>query len=283
MSHKMLMDKLLLIEKQCGVKSNNIETKEKGGDEFLKLKHMLAEGIRAALQAVRERNAYYQKYGGSKETIEKSARIRDQVRQLDSQFAELKRVQLNQARKPKKYGGEEEISKRAKQVMLFAQHLSDLKDMERNGTNLKLALPTLTDGRKLLFNGASGDAGFSRGGGAAGEHKERELTDEESSAMQRWKETDQEMDAMIDDIDKGVQLLGNIAIQIKDTTEKQSMMIDELNHQADKTGAHMENVNKKMKKLLASVRSGDKFCVDVICLCILLGLAGFMYNQISSG
>eukprot|EP00742_Colponemidia_sp_Colp-10_P010076 GILJ01011038.1.p1 GENE.GILJ01011038.1~~GILJ01011038.1.p1 ORF type:complete len:285 (-),score=50.98 GILJ01011038.1:141-995(-) len=280
-SHLSLMKKLKDIERESGVKASVNDNAHAVGDSFLRLKHMLAEGIHQTLAAIRERNSYYQKYGGCKESIEKSSHIREQIRSLDAQFAELKRTQIDQARKPKKYGGEEEIARRAKQVVLFARHLSDLKDAERTGTSLKMELPSLIEGRRLLLQGAAGelrvDATTSQ---TQGQRPERQLNQEEITAMQRWKEKDAEMDSVLDDIDNGVSALREIAGQVHHTVQVQNAMIDEVNQQADTTTEHMNNVNIKMKKLIRSVRSPDRFCVDIICLVILLGLAGLIYNQV---
>jgi hypothetical protein len=42
---------------------------------------------------------------------------------------------------------------------------------------------------------------------------------------------------------------------------------------------HLDRVNKKMKNTLDQVgRRSDKLCIDVVCIVILLGMIGVMYN-----
>lgn len=57
-------------------------------------------------------------------------------------------------------------------------------------------------------------------------------------------------------------------------------MIDDINTEVDQAELHLQNLNRKMKKTLAKVRTGDKLIMDMILLCILLGLCGYIYSQL---
>jgi t-SNARE complex subunit (syntaxin) len=85
---------------------------------------------------------------------------------------------------------------------------------------------------------------------------------------------------MIEQIGEGVQELGQLARGLNEELEQQSLMIDGLEERIDTTQAHAESVNMKMKKTLQKVgRSGDKCMMDMICLIILLGIGGVLYNM----
>ena len=74
-------------------------------------------------------------------------------------------------------------------------------------------------------------------------------------------------------------ILKEIATTINEEANKQLTMLDDLENQVDSVADHLGNVNKNMKTTLEKVgRRGDKFCVDIICLVILLGLGAVIYN-----
>jgi hypothetical protein len=46
---------------------------------------------------------------------------------------------------------------------------------------------------------------------------------------------------------------------------------------------HLDRVNKKMKTTLQQVgRRSDKLCIDIICVVILLGMVGLLYNMVKN-
>lgn len=46
---------------------------------------------------------------------------------------------------------------------------------------------------------------------------------------------------------------------------------------------HLDRVNRKMKTTLDQVgRRSDKMCIDIICIIILLGMVGVLYNLIKN-
>eukprot|EP00744_Colponema_vietnamica_P003748 GILI01005695.1.p1 GENE.GILI01005695.1~~GILI01005695.1.p1 ORF type:complete len:288 (+),score=114.75 GILI01005695.1:186-1049(+) len=283
-THKMMMDKLRKIEEACGGKSALEQNAAAGGDDFIRLKTNIAELLHTTLQDVRDKNALQAKFGSCKETIEKGAKIRDNIKTVEENFDELKRVYQQQVKKAKKLSADE-LERRGKLVHLLGQHISDLKDMERNGgVGVRLNLPTITESNQLLPAAGAGGRGFkSRGAGAGagtGPAPERALTAEESSAIERFKRKDQELDRMIDDIDGLLNSAKDIALNIGEAAEKQKIMIDTLNEQAEKTGKHLNNINKKMKQTLQAVRGGDKLCMDFVLLAVLLGLIGYIYKQL---
>lgn len=60
-------------------------------------------------------------------------------------------------------------------------------------------------------------------------------------------------------------------------------MIDELEHHVDKTNANLQSLNKRLKDQLNKIRTCDRFVIDFICIVLILGLAGFIYNIVSKG
>ena len=73
--------------------------------------------------------------------------------------------------------------------------------------------------------------------------------------------------------------MGEVAEGIALEVQRQNAMVEDVHEAIEGAHDHVESVNDKMKKTLKAVgRPADKLCMDIICLCILLGLAGVIYN-----
>lgn len=55
-------------------------------------------------------------------------------------------------------------------------------------------------------------------------------------------------------------------------------MIDKTNNQADRTEAELKKSSKQLKEILDRVGGPTNFCVDVVLICICLGLCAVLYN-----
>jgi SYP7 family syntaxin len=57
-------------------------------------------------------------------------------------------------------------------------------------------------------------------------------------------------------------------------------------HRTVKDSTKIENklktTNSKLKELLNKFRSGDKICIDIILICVFLGLVAVLYNTIKN-
>lgn len=110
------------------------------------------------------------------------------------------------------------------------------------------------------------------GGGVA-------LTDGQRQQMMQLEERDADFDRQLDEIGEGIQDLAEIAALQGEEVKRQSAMLDGVNNKMDKVTERMTNVNAKMKGTLEEVgRSGDKLCVDIMCICLAVGFAGVLYN-----
>jgi SYP7 family syntaxin len=64
--------------------------------------------------------------------------------------------------------------------------------------------------------------------------------------------------------------------------ESTGKKIQNLDKKAGNTELTIKTSNSKLKELLEKVRSPNKFCVDLILICICLGLTAVLYNIIKS-
>ena len=107
-----------------------------------------------------------------------------------------------------------------------------------------------------------------------------QLSEIEMTAKNRWLAIDKQIDSLADRIGENVNELKSRALGIRDHLEEQEVRMDKLEHNIDLTNKDLETSTKKMKRLLAKVREGDKCCVTICLLLVLVGLVTVAYSMI---
>ena len=112
--------------------------------------------------------------------------------------------------------------------------------------------------------------------------EERELYEEEKAKMQEWEEEKARQDQDLNEI-------GNVVDELREQSKLASENIDRTNKKVKqvtkKTVQATKKVNqqnKKLKDLVKKLRSGDKLCIDIVLILIVLGLIAVLYNIIKS-
>lgn len=115
------------------------------------------------------------------------------------------------------------------------------------------------------------------GGGVA-------LSSSQKQQIMQLEERDADFDRQLDEIGEGIQDLAEIATLQGEEVKRQSQMLDNVNNKMDKVNERMINVNTKMKDTLEEVgRSGDKLCVDIMCIVLMIGFGGVIYKFVKDG
>ncbi|CAM9847174.1 unnamed protein product [Laminaria digitata] len=83
-------------------------------------------------------------------------------------------------------------------------------------------------------------------------------------------------------VEEHVDRLGEMAKNIQEELQIQDRMVDDLGNRIDMAQEHVGNVNTRMKEVLKSVRAADKFCMDIMCILLLLGLVAVLYGVIKN-
>ena len=112
--------------------------------------------------------------------------------------------------------------------------------------------------------------------------EERELYEEEKAKMQEWEEEKARQEEDLAEI-------GDVVVQLREQSKLASENIDRTNKKVKqvtkKTVQATKKVNqqnKKLKDLVKKLRSGDKLCIDIVLILIVLGLIAVLYNIIKS-
>ncbi|KAF3571234.1 hypothetical protein F2Q69_00062368 [Brassica cretica] len=85
------------------------------------------------------------------------------------------------------------------------------------------------------------------------------------------------LDQGLDFIAEGLDTLKNMAQDINEELDRQEPLVDEIDTKIDKASTDLKSTNVRLKDTL---RSSRNFCIDIILLCILLGIAAFIYNSV---
>ncbi|AEE80206.1 syntaxin of plants 73 [Arabidopsis thaliana] len=86
--------------------------------------------------------------------------------------------------------------------------------------------------------------------------------------------------ARLDYIAEGLDTLKNMAQDINEELDRQEPLMDEIDTKIDKAATDLKSTNVRLKDTVTKLRSSRNFCIDIILLCILLGIAAFIYNSV---
>ncbi|KAG5386503.1 hypothetical protein IGI04_037973 [Brassica rapa subsp. trilocularis] len=98
--------------------------------------------------------------------------------------------------------------------------------------------------------------------------------------MRRMKQASLCLDQGLDFIAEGLDTLKNMAQDINEELDRQEPLVDEIDTKIDKASTDLKSTNVKLKDTVTKLRSSRNFCIDIILLCILLGIAAFIYNSV---
>ncbi|CAH8303008.1 unnamed protein product [Eruca vesicaria subsp. sativa] len=87
-----------------------------------------------------------------------------------------------------------------------------------------------------------------------------------------------QQDQGLDFIAEGLDTLKNMAQDINEELDRQEPLVDEIDTKIDKAATDLKSTNVRLKDTVTKLRSSRNFCIDIILLCILLGIAAFIYN-----
>ena len=73
-----------------------------------------------------------------------------------------------------------------------------------------------------------------------------------------------------------------LAQEMAHQIDVQGVMINDLENTMDKANDGVRSLNKRMGSALKQIRGGDKVCLDLICLVVVLAIGLYLYNMINS-
>jgi len=204
-------------------------------------------------------------------TITMSSDIREQINNLKTQISNLERELIIQEKKKKKY---KDIEAKRKRLQDYKTHLKIFEGRERgnDGPLIDEAPPPTIEQLQLQMKNDSTKEDL--------RWNDDDLTAQEHEGLKGFAEKDKKIDALAGEIDDQLTILGvkvdNMSTAIDQTSVQVQINIKEV----EKTSLQLGLTNKKLKELVAAYRSPNKFCLDMVCILLLLGLAAVIYNMV---
>jgi len=249
------------------------EQDEANMDDFTRLKKSIAKEIKETRQAIEERNELLgDNNNNSVATAKMSSNIRSRLRGIEGDIEKLQEIQKKQVDKIEKKKAknktvsEEEVREseyRTEVVDLCQKHIAECYHLEKSGFG---------NVQNAFFEGYT----------KKDEKVVSTLPDIDDDDFRLLKQNDRKIDEKLDVIAQGVSVLGEMANEMGKEIEMQGVMIEELTQRVDDTQATLNNLNKRLKKTLEKVRKGDRFCIDIILLIVVLALGGYIYNVVKN-
>ncbi|KAJ8642954.1 hypothetical protein MRB53_004702 [Persea americana] len=103
-------------------------------------------------------------------------------------------------------------------------------------------------------------------------------SEESSQFRQEYEMRKIRQDQGLDVIAEGLDTLKNMAHDMNEEIDRQVPLMDEIDTKVDRATADLKNTNVRLKDTLTQLRSSRNFCIDIILLCVILGIAAYLYN-----
>ncbi|KAG2725323.1 hypothetical protein I3843_01G059900 [Carya illinoinensis] len=103
-------------------------------------------------------------------------------------------------------------------------------------------------------------------------------TEESDRFRQEYEMRRMKQDQGLDVIAEGLDTLKDMARDINEEFDRQLPLMDEIDDKVDRANADLKNTNVRLKETVTKLRSSRNFCIDIILLCIILGIAAYLYN-----
>ncbi|CAK9164810.1 unnamed protein product [Ilex paraguariensis] len=103
-------------------------------------------------------------------------------------------------------------------------------------------------------------------------------TGESNQFRQEYEMRKMKQDQGLDIIGEGLDTLKNMAHDMNEELDRQVPLMDEIDTKVDKATSDLKNTNVRLKDTVNQLRSSRNFCIDIILLCIILGIAAYLYN-----
>eukprot|EP00249_Psilotum_nudum_P007000 c20233_g1_i1 orf=404-1216(-) len=105
-----------------------------------------------------------------------------------------------------------------------------------------------------------------------------EHTEESKGFRQEYEMRKAKQDQGLETISEGLMTLKNMAEDINEELDRQVPLMDEIDTKVEKATSELRNTNVRLKDTVTKLRSSRNFCIDIILLCVILGIAAYLYN-----
>ncbi|XP_021278565.1 syntaxin-71-like isoform X2 [Herrania umbratica] len=153
-------------------------------------------------------------------------------------------------------------------VLALPERIKAISDGSTTAANQTAGWGTSSSRKKIKFD-------------SSGEHFDSDFcqqTEESNQFRQEYEMRKMKQDEGLDIISEGLTTLKNIARDMNEELDRQVPLMDEIDTKVDKATSDIKRTNVRLKKTVTEIRSSRNFCIDMILLCVILGIASSLYN-----
>mmetsp|Transcript_7534 Transcript_7534/g.11269 ORF Transcript_7534/g.11269 Transcript_7534/m.11269 type:complete len:293 (-) Transcript_7534:228-1106(-) len=214
-----------------------------------------------------------------KTVIKRNQDIRSNLKLLESEWTELDAIFQTERSKRRSKMSQDELNERRQMLVDMKTEIFELKSL-----NQKATVGASVSVGPSAFASLPMSANMNNPSQQGSDLVAAKLTSEQHARILQIKERSKEMEELyLTKIEGHIDNLADLARGMNEELVLQDRMFDDLGDRLEKTNDNLVNVNARMKDTLKKVRAADKFCVDVMCVLLLLGLVAVLYAVIRIG
>ncbi|CAN4119368.1 unnamed protein product [Withania somnifera] len=198
----------------------------------------------------------------------KAVAMKAEIRRTKARLMdEIKKLQ-KLAQKKVKGLSEEELETRGDLVLLLSERIQAIPDGNTTDAAKKTGgRGTSSFNRNIKFDseGQFDDSFYKQ-------------TDEATHFRSEYEMRKIKQDEGLDFISEGLDTLKNLARDMNEELDRQVPLMDEIDTKVDKATTDIKNNNVRLKDNINRIRSSKNVFIDIILICILLGVMAYLYN-----
>ena len=235
-------------------------------DNYDRLKFKLNEKLKKCEALIEERNKYKDSTDGKKILAKKKAEVKAEqyFEDIKLDIKEMEKELNHQKKDKKKF---KDIEAKSKKLNILKTKLEDNDydpDEYSYNENQIQTLENFLSSKQMKNEDIN----------------EREIYEEEENKIDEWKNRVKVQDEQLDEIHKNV---GELKLEAKRTRVGINTIgkkVKKVDKHTGKTFKAVDSQNERLKQLLNKIRSGNKYCCDIILILILIGLICTLYSVI---